>query len=411
MIPYYAYSYFMEVQFLKNYVYVAKDTSGRPIKGTIAAESEQELVNIVQDKNLFLVSYKESLTRESDGTYKFSTKDLAFNCRQLSAMLSSGLTLVKALDILYKEQTNQKAKDCWRDIYEDVQKGQSFSEALNLRGGSFPVIFRTMVAAGESSGTLDTVMTRMSDHFAKENKMHNKVKGALMYPIILMSLSIVIVIGLFTFVMPVFFGMFGDSELPPLTQAMMNFSNFLRDRWYVVAFFAIVIVITLIYSLKTPAARLKLDKLIIKSKLVGKLVVKVYTGRFARTLSSLYSSGIPMVECLERSSAVLGNRYINEEFKQVVDDVKQGESLSVSIQKTGIFESMFCSIIYVGEESGALDDILVKTADYYEEEADSAISKLVSMIEPLMIIILGAVIGTIIVSILPAMTNMYNQVQ
>ncbi|MFA5658794.1 MAG: type II secretion system F family protein [Oscillospiraceae bacterium] len=395
---------------MKNYYYVAKDTSGKPIKGTIAAETPQDLVNIIQDKNLFLVSYKESLTRESSGTYKFKTKDLSFDCRQLSAMLSSGITLVKALDILYKEQTNQKAKDVWRDIYEDVQKGQSFSSSLNDKGDAFPVIFRTMVAAGESSGTLDTVMNRMSEHFAKENKLNNKVKGAMIYPIILLCLSVAVVIGLATFILPTFFGLFGDAELPPMTQAMMNFSTFLRTKWYFVVLIFIIIVFLIIYALKTPSFRFKVDRWMLKSKAIGKLVGKVYTGRFARTLSSLYSSGIPMVECLERSSAVLGNRYINEEFKQVVDDVKQGESLSVSIQKTGIFESMFCSIVYVGEESGALDDILIKTADYYEEEADSAISKLVSMIEPIMIIIMGIMVGTIIVSIMPAMTQMYNNI-
>lgn len=396
---------------MKNYYYVAKDTSGKQIKGTMSAESPDEVVDIIHDRNLFLVSYKEALGKESSGVFKFKTKDLAFDCRQMSAMLSSGLTLVKALDILYREQVNPKAKDCWRDIYEDVQKGQSFSAALNARGDSFPLIFRSMIAAGESSGTLDTVMERMSDHFAKENKLNNKIKGALTYPIILLVVALAVVFALFTFIMPTFFTMFGDAELPKLTQMMMNFSTFLRTRWYIVAIFFVGLVVAIFYIKQSPALRYKFDRWIIKSKMVGKLVVKVYTGRFARTLSSLYSSGIPMVEALERSSAVLANSYITEQFKQVVDDVKQGESLSLSIQKAEVFESMFCSIIYVGEESGALDDILTKTADFYEEEADSAITKLVSMIEPIMIVFMGVVVGLIIVSIMPAMTAMYDQVQ
>jgi type IV pilus assembly protein PilC len=219
-----------------------------------------------------------------------------------------------------------------------------------------------------------------------------------------MFLCIVIVIGMFTFIMPTFRDMFSSPDaMPALTRAMFAFSDFLKSKWYILLIVVAAIVFGLMYLLKMPSFREKWDRMLIKGPYFGPLMVKIYTGRFSRTLSSLYSSGLPMVECLQRASDVLGNSYITEKFETVIDEVKQGEPLSAAIQRTEIFDSMFCSIIYVGEESGALDDILEKSSDYYEEEADSAISSLVSMMEPVMIIIMGVAVGLIVASVLPAL--------
>jgi type IV pilus assembly protein PilC len=157
------------------------------------------------------------------------------------------------------------------------------------------------------------------------------------------------------------------------------------------------------YAMKVPSFRYKVDRLILKGPMWGPLVTKIYTGRFARTLSSLYSSGIPMVECLQKSSAILSNRYVDEKFLDVVDEVKQGETLSAAITRTELFEPMFCSVIYVGEESGALDSILEKTSDYYEEESDSAVQRLVSLVEPVLLIVMGVIIGMVVIGIYPAL--------
>ena len=327
-------------------------------------------------------------------------------------MLTSGLTLVKALDILCREQEKEASKLIWRDIYENVQKGESFSASLEMHSGSFPQFLISMVSAGETSGSLDQIMQRMSDHYAKENKMHNTIKSAMMYPIILLVLCVAVVIGLFTFIMPTFAGLFTNPEdMPALTRVMMSISDFLRGYWYILIGFVVVAFFGIRYAMKVPSVRLKWDRFIIKGPGFGSLVVKIYTVRFARTLSSLYSSGIPMVECLERSSAILNNSYIDEQFKTVVDEVKQGETLSSSIQRTEIFESMFCSIIYVGEEAGALDDILAKTSDYYDEEADSAVQRLVGMLEPVMIIVLGIMVGLIVASVLPALYDSFENIE
>ena len=389
---------------MKSYSYVARDARGKEVKGKANAENEQEFLEKMKERGVYVSDYKEDDSTNSKSIYKFNTKELSFCCRQLSAMLTSGLTLVKAIDILTKEQENDKAKAIWQDIYENVQKGESFSSTLEMHSGSFPDFLISMVGAGETSGSLDVIMTRMSDHYSKENKLKNTIKGAMIYPIILLVLCIVIVIFLFTFIMPTFIGMYEDpDQMPALTKVMAAFSDFLRYRWYILVIIVAAAVFGIRYALKVPDFRLKVDRLLIKGPGFGPLVTKIYTGRFSRTLSSLYSSGIPMVECLQRASSVLGNSYIDQKFEDVVDEVKQGESLSAAITRTEVFEPMFCSVIYVGEESGALDSILEKTSDYYEEESDSAVQRLVSMTEPILLIFMGLIIGLVVVGIYPAL--------
>ena len=397
---------------MKKFTYTARDVRGMQTKGTIVAEDEREYLAKLHEKGLTDVSHKETDSDETKTTHKFSTKELAFCCRQLSAMLTSGLTLVKALDILCKEQEKDSCKIIWRDVYENVQKGESFSASLEMHEGAFPQFLTSMVAAGESSGSLDVIMQRMSDHYAKENKMNNIIKGAMVYPIILLVLTIAIVIGLFTFILPAFMDMYeNESDMPILTRGLNAISKFLTTKWYILIAIVAGLVFGIIYALKVPSIRLKFDRFLIKGPVIGGLITTIYTGRFARTLSSLYSSGIPMVECLERSSAILGNSYIDQCFENVIDEVKQGETLSASIQRSDLFDSMFCSIIYVGEESGALDEILVKTSDYYEEESESAVQRLVSMLEPCLIILLGIIIGLVVAGIYPALYGAFDTVE
>ena len=388
---------------MSRFSYTATDANGATKRGSMVASNEQDFAKKVNQKGMMVTSRKESTSDENKSTYKFKTKELAFNCRQLSAMLSSGLTLVKALDILSKEQEKPKGRKIWQDIYETVQKGESFSSALEMQGDAFPQFLKSMVNAGESSGSLDVIMKRMEDYYDKQNKMNNTIRGALIYPIILLFLAVAVVIIIFTFIMPTLQPLFGDAKnLNVIAQFLMGASNFMRTKWWLLIIILAVIIGGIIYALKIPSIRYKIDMYKITAPKIGPLMVKIYTARFARTLSSLYSSGIPMVECLQRSSDVLGNLYITDKFKQVIDEVKQGEPLSAAITRTEVFESMFCSIIFVGEEAGALDDILVKSADYYDEEADSATQRLVKILEPAMIIFLGVIIGLILAGVYPA---------
>lgn len=396
---------------MKTFIYTATDVQGNTVKNArMTAEDVNDFLEKIHEKGLFCSSYKEASSKTTNTLHKFTTKELSNDCRQLSAMLTSGLTLVKALDILYKEQEKKAQKQIYQEIYEEVQKGSSFSDALKMQQGAFPSFMISMVQAGEASGSLDVISKRLEDNYAKEAKLNNKIKGSMMYPIILAVLCVAIVVLLFTFIMPTFKDMMREEDMKGITGALFAFSDSLIGYWYVYIAVILGVIFAVKYALKVPSVHFKWDKLKCKGPGFGKLVVKVYTGKFARTLSSLYSSGIPMVEALERSAAILNNDYIAKAFETVVDEVKQGEQLSVSIQRTGIFESMFVSIIYVGEESGALDTILTKSAEFYEDESDAAIGRLVGMIEPVMIIFMGAAIGFVIAGILPALYGSFENI-
>ena len=397
---------------MKVFVYTATDVQGNTIKNArMSAEDVNDFLEKIHEKGLFCSSYKEAGSKKSGTLHKFKTAELSYNCRQLSAMLTSGLTLVRALDILYKEQEKDSAKQVFREVYEEVQKGTTFSDALRMQHGAFPDFMVSMIQAGETSGSLDVIVRRLEDYYDKQNKLNSKIKSSMMYPIILAILCVAIVIILFTFIMPTFKDLLTEKDMKGITGALFAFSDSLTGYWYVYVSVVLILIFVIKYSLKIPDVRYKFDKLLCKMPKMGKLIVKIYTGRFARTLSSLYSSGIPMVESLERSAAILGNSFIEKAFITVVDEVKQGEQLSVSIQRTGIFESMFCSIIFVGEESGALDTILEKSATFYEDESDEAIQRIVGMIEPLMIIIMGVAIGFVIAGVLPAIYNSMENIQ
>ncbi len=387
---------------MTTFSYVATDVNGKKVKGTEMAEDSQELIDKLKQKGLFCTTYKDiAKNKASDVKFKFKTKDLAFFCRQLAAMLTSGISLVKALHILQSQTEDKKQKQVLLDIYEEVQKGRSFSEAIATKPGVFPGLFVSMVSAGEVSGNLDMIMNRVAEHYAKDSKTQNKIKGAMIYPIVLLCLLVVMMIAMFTLIMPMFRDLIGDGEIPALSAAMFGISDFMINQWYILVIIVVVIAIIFRIILKTPASKLKWDAMLLKMPKVGKLLKTIYTARFARTMSNLFSSGLQMVDCIEKSVGTLGNTYIIKEFEDVIENVKRGEALSVAIGRTGIFDGMFISIIYVGEESGTLDQILAKSSDYYDEEADSAVSSLVSLMEPLMIIVMGVMIGCVLAGVFP----------
>ena len=389
---------------MKSFSYTGTTPAGKQVKGTINAEDERDFMSQINAKGLTNLKYEEKDINSSKTIKKFSTKDLAFCCRQLAAMLTSGLTLVKALDILSKEQPTQQAREVWQSVYENVQKGESFSDALEVHGSVFPTLLTSMVGAGESSGQMDIIMQRLSDYYANQNKLANTIKSAMVYPIILVILTVAVVIGVFVFIMPTFEDLYDNpDDMPTLSKVMMNIGKFLVAHWLILILLVAAAIFAFVYAMKLPNVRMKWDRFIIKGPGFGKLVVKIYTARFAQTMASLYSSGLPMVECLKRSADTLNNSYISMKFRDIIDEVKSGETLSSSIQRADIFDSMFCSIIFVGEESGALDDILAKTAEYYDEEADSAVKRLCSLLEPVMLIVLGVVIGLVCAAFFPAL--------
>lgn len=390
------------------YAYTATDVKGRVVKGKEKAENRHELIETLREQNLFCTDCETVEEEKPKARYKFTTKKLSIFCRQLSSMLTAGINLVRAIHILMTQEENAKAKEVLRDIYEELQRGRSFSETLESRPGVFPALFTSMVAAGEVSGNLDIIVARVSDHYAKEARLKNTVTKAMVYPIVLSVLMIAVVIVLFTFIMPTFMDMFTNpDDIPTLTRIMFGISSFITDKWYILVIIIVALVVVIRLMMKTPSIRIKIDKLICNFPKIGKLVCTVYTGRFARTMSNLFASGMQMVECIEKSVQTLGNLYIIDRFDFVLDEVKKGETFSASIAKIGIFDGIFVSSVYIGEESGRLEEILAKNADFYDEESDAAIGKLVSMMEPVMIIIMGVMVAMVLMAIFPALYGSY----
>ena len=387
---------------MKKFSYQATDINGKIIRGQEMAEDYQDLQQKLKERNLYITRYRDLGANDAvDVTYKFKTKEVSFISRQLASMTSAGLSLVRALYILQEQQTNKKAKRVLLDIYEEVQKGKSFSEVLESKPGVFPDLFVSLVAAGESSGTLEQILVRVSDHFANATKTNNKIKSAMVYPIILLVLALAVIVLMFTMILPTFTSMMDPEDMTPLSKGMIAFSDSLINYWYVYLIVIAAIVVLFWICRRTPAIKLRMDELVLRIPKVGKLISTIYTGRFARNMSNLYAAGLQMVDCIEKSVSVLGNTYVTKRFEEVVDNIKLGESMSKAVEKTEIFEGMFTSIIYVGEESGTLDTILSKAADYYEEEGDTAVTKLVGMLEPVMIIIMGVAIGLVLAAIFP----------
>jgi type IV pilus assembly protein PilC len=337
-------------------------------------------------------------------------KDLVQFCRQLVTMLNAGVTIVRALDILHLRMSKPKVRQRIRMLYESVQKGETLSEAMAEQGATLPPLLINMVRSGEAGKSLGGVMTRMSDHYEKEHRLSNKVRNSMIYPIVLCFLCIVVVSGLLTFVMPTLFQLFGDQDLPATTRLVVRVSDFMLEKWYVLlmALGAVYAVGYLLFKL--PAVRYFFDRMKLKFPIVGKLNRTIYTARFARTMSSLYSSGITMIESVQIITEILGNAYLARQMEDVISDLKRGDTLSSAIAKTDAYDPMLFSMIYIGEESGSLDMILERTAAYFDDEADAAVTRLVSLLEPVMIIIMGFFIGFIILSVIQPIYGSYQMV-
>jgi type IV pilus assembly protein PilC len=394
---------------MKSYYVTAVDTRGKTVSEVIMAENNLEVVQIIKNKQMYLLDYRETKS-ESDSISKLKMKSLVIFCRQLGTMVTSGIPIMQALDMLQSKADNAKTKKIFRNIYEEVQKGNSLSDAMKLQRGAFPDLLMNMVMAGELGGTLDRSLSRMSEHYEKEARLANKIKSASIYPIVLGVVSVSVVLLLVMFVLPSITSMFDPKDMPLSTKIMLGASNFLLDNW--IAIFAVVIgaVVGIRLALKIRSVRVRFDKFKIFMPVLGKLVQTIYSARCSRAFASLYSSGVQTLDMIETTSKVLGNAYLEDMFRDVMTSVSQGDLISRAIANTGSFDPMLSSMIYIGEESGSLGELLNSTADYFDNEADSAIQRMVSLIEPAMIIVLGILIGFIVLSIIQPIFSMYGAI-
>lgn len=395
--------------------YKAVSQTGEILEGKHEAEDESDVLAMLRSNKYLLIKIEQDVTANVQINIlspKVKKKDLAIFCRQFYTMINAGIGIVKCIDILERQTENKVLVTALSEIHEDVQKGQTLSQSMRIHKEIFPSLLINMVEAGEASGNLDTIMERMAVHFEKENKIENKVKSAMIYPIVLALVSVAVVIFLLIAVMPTFISMFESSgqALPMPTQILLAMSNWLTQYWYI---FIIVVGSStggIIYYKKTQEGRRFFDSLKLKIPLVKGISKKIITSRFTRTLSTLLSSGIPLLSTIEIVSRVVENTIIEDRMKITVEDVRKGVTLSHAIGDVRIFPPMVESMIKIGEESGNLDDILDKTADFYDEEVEVALQKMTSLMEPIMIVVMALIIGFIVIAMAMPMFDMVNTI-
>lgn len=395
------------------YKYKAISDKGQVLEGYKEAQSVAEIVGMLKNNNYYPVSVKEDVdttTRKNIFSKKVTKKDISIFCRQFYTMLNAGVSIVSCLDILEKQVENKSLRKAIYELYEDVQKGLTLSEGMKKQRSIFPPLLINMVEAGEISGNLDVLMERMAIHYEKEYKIENKVKNALIYPLVLSVISIIVVMFLLIVIMPTFISMFDSSGslLPTPTRILLAISNWIENYWYILIIGILLLVLAIKEVGKNPKGRLLIDGLKIRIPGVKKLNIKLITSRFTRTLSTLLSSGIPLLQSLDVVNKVVGNTVVSDKLEVAKEGIRKGVPISKAIKDVGIFSPMVYSMIKIGEESGALDDLLNKTADYYDEEVETSMQRMTTLLEPILIIFMALAIGFIVLSMTMPMFDMIN---
>ncbi len=387
---------------MANFRYQIIDSKGKMSEGIVEAATIGEASRKLKQDGKYIASLSldkgRGLANMEIGSPKLKTKDLVIISRQLASLLSAGITVVRSLDMLYQQLESKKAKKCIGDIYESVQSGRSLSEAFSEQRGIIPNIMISMIAAGEESGRLDEIMERLADHFAKEAKLKNKISSAMVYPKILAGLTLVISVSLLTFLVP----KIGDTikelggELPGLTQFLLDFSDSLVHFWYIY----LAVAGLLVYGFKLWKSSDKGSEqwatIMLRMPIVGKATRMNASARFTRTVSTLLKSGISVLQAVEITERSLDNVILQKRLAESRVEIRKGTSLSRAIRDIKEFPPMIYAMVSIGEESGTLDMILEKAAEYFEDEADAATQKMVSALEPVMIIIMAIIVGLVV---------------
>jgi len=386
------------------YIWKGKNSYGESRKGKLDVPNEESVHSHLKKMRITPTKIKEApkdlFENVSFMQPKVTGKDIVIFTRQLSTMIDAGLPLVQSLNILANQQENPTFKRVLLEIKVDVETGKTFAEAMKKHPEIFDNLFCNMIDAGETGGILDTILGRLAGFMEKSMTLKKKVKGAMTYPVICLAISVIIMGVMLVFVVPVFEGMFADfgAALPGPTQVVVGISNFVQHNIHygIMAAMAVVFVFKKIY--KTEPGRIKIDTIMLDLPVFGPLIRKVAVAKFTRTLSTMMTSGVPILESLQVVGRTAGNKVIEIAVFRVADAISEGRAIAEPLEETGVFPSMVVQMINVGESTGALDTMLEKIADFYDEEVDQAVENLTAMIEPFMMVFLGGMIGGLVVA-------------
>jgi type IV pilus assembly protein PilC len=393
---------------MPTYVATGRDTSGAQRKERISAETPNEARNLLKDQGLYVMDIKEDAGFNFDlesiktSMTKVTVKDKAIFSRQFAALVNAGVALVRGLGVLSDDCPNPKLKKALMGINADVQQGTSLSDAMRKHPDCFDNLYVALIQAGEVGGVLDEVLNRLAKLLEDLARLQNQIKSAMAYPVTVGFMAVVIFVGMTVFLLPIFADMFDDlgAELPVFTQMMMMISKVLRQPLNWVFIISAISATAFAYRryYATLNGRRVIDRLALKMPLFGDLIQKTATARFCRTFGSLSKSGVPILTALEIVRDTAGNQVIAEAVDECRKEVQSGGMISLALQKHAVFPSMAVQMINIGEETGELDSMLMKVADFYEDEVEQAVKALTSVMEPIMILVLGGMVGSILVS-------------
>lgn len=396
---------------MPRFIYIATNSQNRSVSGTLEAADRTSAMTLLHNQNLRPLSIKEGVAKKSFSLGDFLGKsrvkpdDLVMFTRQLSAMIGAGVPLIRSLNSLAQHAESPALKKILEGVIKDVQAGAPLADALAKYPNTFSDIYVNMVRAGETAGILDDILKRLALQQEKNATIRKKIKSAMTYPAVLIVITVLAFFGLMLFVIPqigkILKDLGGeDAELPLLTQVMLGISTFMTTYWYIVIPLIVGGVVLLLRYLKTPVGKRQFHHIVLKIPGVGVIVRKVAIARFARTFSALMGAGVAVLEALSVTAHAIGNVVYEKALIEAADEVKNGKQLSKIVEENPLFPAIVAQMLSVGEETGQTDTVLVKVADFYEEEVDTAIDGLSSIIEPVMIVLMGSMVGLIAASVM-----------
>lgn len=402
------------------FAYKVKDSGGNVTSGVIDAAKEQEAIQKLKQQKFTVLELApkgggmfQMIQEKILGKPEVTPRDLVLFSRQLSTLVSAGVPIVQSLTILEDQQENPTFKSILMEVRTDIEAGLSISDALKKHPDAFPEIYTAMIKAGELGGILDTILERLSGFLESAEALRAKVKGAMMYPGIVLCICGAVTVFLLTFVIPTFGAIFESfgKELPLPTQMLLDLSKVMKSMWYIFFIGPVAAYKGFNKFYKTPTGQRWVDQQVLKAPVFGILLKKVAVAKFTRTLGTLIKSGVPIMQGLETVGATAGNKIIEEVVLGARESIREGGRLADPLKKSGVFPTMVTQMIGVGEETGALDQMLTKIADFYDQEVDTAVKGLTSMIEPIVIVVMGVVIGTIVIAMFLPMFSMGSMVE
>lgn len=402
------------------WVYRARDSGGRYVRGRTEAENERDVISRLRNQGYLILNIDkdrdlQAMMQQQGGFFakQISKADLVMFSRQFATMINAGLPVVTALKVLSRQSANPRLRRALSQVAFDVEAGEGLGTAFARQGTSFSTVMVQMIAAGEVGGILDEVLNRLAAYLEKEETIRQKVKSALVYPSIISVVAGALVVFLMVYVVPQFVQVYAEmeAELPWITAAVVRLSDFVKTFWW--GAFALIAgaVLFLRYARRTERGAQLWDRMLLRLPVFGPLVTKQCIARFARTLGDLLASGITILKALTVAERTVGNRTIAAVIRESVEEVRQGQNLTVPLQRSGVFPAMVLEMISVGEETGTVEEMFKKVADYYEEEVLRTAERLSSLLEPLILVVLAVTIGLIITSMMVPVFNLWTMVE